>query len=457
MASAGRILIIPKGDYSDQTTYTNLDLVFYNNTSWLCRKECKGVKPSSATSEYWFRFSAIALANNLTTNTDGYALDAKQGVVIKTNLDNLSLAINGLSDDVSALAASIDTLLSQNVAAIYDASKTYAAGDYVVYNNKLYECKTDVTVPEEFDSSKWTETYIMTSIDARVDAVLDQILDTKLSGIKGMIANEYRNDITYDVGAIVSYNGNLYKCIEDVTLAEEFDSSKWEETTMSDNLGGDAAGITYDNAKSGLKSNNVQGAVDELSSSLNGNLNMRYNPETDTIEIFYNNSWVEWRKASLLWDGIIFDNGVKEGYSPVQFVYYYAGQSSKTGFGSEGGVSYSGSEIYLNCGWGASTDVACVYIGKINLNAFTKLHFKGSVYAYSSDSGIINVIITKFNTSNTEIAKIYTKTGTRSVVSFDDYLDVSDLNDDYYIILQCVHGGDTNAGHASISQLYLTK
>lgn len=268
MASAGRILIIPKGDYSDQTTYTNLDLVFYNNTSWLCRKECKGVKPSSATSEYWFRFSAIALANNLTTNADGYALDAKQGVVIKTNLDNLSLAINGLSDDVSALAASIDTLLSQNVAAIYDASKTYAAGDYVVYNNKLYECKTDVTVPEEFDSSKWTETYIMTSIDARVDAVLDQILDTKLSGIKGMIANEYRNDITYDVGAIVSYNGNLYKCIEDVTLAEEFDSSKWEETTMSDNLGGDAAGITYDNAKSGLKSNNVQGAVDELSSSL---------------------------------------------------------------------------------------------------------------------------------------------------------------------------------------------
>lgn len=255
MASAGRILIIPKGDYSDQTTYTNLDLVFYNNTSWLCRKECKGVKPSSATSEYWFRFSAIALANNLTTNADGYALDAKQGVVIKTNLDNLSLAINGLSDDVSALAASIDTLLSQNVAAIYDASKTYAAGDYVVYNNKLYECKTDVTVPEEFDSSKWTETYIMTSIDARVDAVLDQILDTKLSGIKGMIANEYRNDITYDVGAIVSYNGNLYKCIEDVTLAEEFDSSKWEETTMSDNLGGDAAGITYDNAKSGLKSN----------------------------------------------------------------------------------------------------------------------------------------------------------------------------------------------------------
>ena len=89
MASAGRILIIPKGDYSDQTTYTNLDLVFYNNTSWLCRKECKGVKPSSATSEYWFRFSAIALANNLTTNADGYALDAKQGVVIKTNLEKL--------------------------------------------------------------------------------------------------------------------------------------------------------------------------------------------------------------------------------------------------------------------------------------------------------------------------------------------------------------------------------
>lgn len=53
MATAGRILIMPKGDYNASTTYEMLDLVRYDGTSWLCKKECTGVKPSNSNSEYW--------------------------------------------------------------------------------------------------------------------------------------------------------------------------------------------------------------------------------------------------------------------------------------------------------------------------------------------------------------------------------------------------------------------
>ncbi len=40
----------------------------------------------------------------------------------------------------------------------YDSSKTYSVGDYCIYNDTLYKCKTAVTSAEEFDSSKWEAT-----------------------------------------------------------------------------------------------------------------------------------------------------------------------------------------------------------------------------------------------------------------------------------------------------------
>ena len=53
MASAGRILIMPKGDYKAETQYEMLDLVKHNGASWLAKKDVVGVEPSEANSEYW--------------------------------------------------------------------------------------------------------------------------------------------------------------------------------------------------------------------------------------------------------------------------------------------------------------------------------------------------------------------------------------------------------------------
>ena len=53
MASAGRILIMPKGDWSADTAYEMLDLVKHNGKSWLAKKTCTGIEPSEANSEYW--------------------------------------------------------------------------------------------------------------------------------------------------------------------------------------------------------------------------------------------------------------------------------------------------------------------------------------------------------------------------------------------------------------------
>jgi hypothetical protein len=55
MASAGRILILPKGNYNAEKEYEMLDLVFYGGVSWVAKKNVKGIEPTDATSEHWMK------------------------------------------------------------------------------------------------------------------------------------------------------------------------------------------------------------------------------------------------------------------------------------------------------------------------------------------------------------------------------------------------------------------
>ena len=58
MQSAGRILLMPKGDYSASVTYEMLDLVNHNGASWVCKKDCTGQEPSGSNTEFWQWFGA---------------------------------------------------------------------------------------------------------------------------------------------------------------------------------------------------------------------------------------------------------------------------------------------------------------------------------------------------------------------------------------------------------------
>ena len=72
MASAGRILIMPKGNYDSSATYEMLDLVYYNGTSWLAKKTAKGIEPSVANSEHWHKmFDMTALNSDYLPKTGG--------------------------------------------------------------------------------------------------------------------------------------------------------------------------------------------------------------------------------------------------------------------------------------------------------------------------------------------------------------------------------------------------
>ncbi len=55
MASAGRILIMPKGNYDSSITYEMLDLVFHSGASWVAKKNVTGIEPSDANAEHWMK------------------------------------------------------------------------------------------------------------------------------------------------------------------------------------------------------------------------------------------------------------------------------------------------------------------------------------------------------------------------------------------------------------------
>lgn len=64
-ASAGRILLMPKGDYSSAVTYNSLDWVRYNNAAWVCTTDNTSNIPPSAVAPEWQLLAADSAMSDL--------------------------------------------------------------------------------------------------------------------------------------------------------------------------------------------------------------------------------------------------------------------------------------------------------------------------------------------------------------------------------------------------------
>ena len=68
MAIAGRVAIVPKGDWSADAAYKRLDAVTYNNTLYFAKKEVPAGTATSNT-EYWSK-SIVGGAGTIATTED---------------------------------------------------------------------------------------------------------------------------------------------------------------------------------------------------------------------------------------------------------------------------------------------------------------------------------------------------------------------------------------------------
>lgn len=110
MAIAGRVAIVPQGDWSAKKEYKRLDEVTYNNTMFIAKKAVpKGTLPTNA--EYWSKsivggVGAIATKENagIVKPADGLAV-AEDGT-LKVNVDGTTLTM----DQVNNVIKLADTL-----------------------------------------------------------------------------------------------------------------------------------------------------------------------------------------------------------------------------------------------------------------------------------------------------------------------------------------------------------
>lgn len=79
----------------------------------------------------------------------------------------------------------------------YSSSNTYAVGDYCIYENTLYKCTTAISTAEEFDSSKWEEVNVMTTVRSLIENILLESDKKKYHVGKIIIETDNRNPATY--------------------------------------------------------------------------------------------------------------------------------------------------------------------------------------------------------------------------------------------------------------------
>ena len=99
MAIAGRVAIVPKGDWSADVTYKRLDAVTHNNTLYFAKKNVPAGTVTSNT-EYWSKSiaggaSAIATTEDAgVVKPDGKSMSVDESGTLSINLDGTTITLD---------------------------------------------------------------------------------------------------------------------------------------------------------------------------------------------------------------------------------------------------------------------------------------------------------------------------------------------------------------------------
>jgi hypothetical protein len=103
----------------------------------------------------------------------------------------------------------------------WTAGKNYKVGDLAIYNNSLYKCDT-ANSDTTFDSSKWT-----------------------VIGGVGTDIDNWQTSHDYEVGNLVIYDNKIYQCNTNHKSGTTFDTTKWTELGDAGNVQAWESGASY--------------------------------------------------------------------------------------------------------------------------------------------------------------------------------------------------------------------
>lgn len=218
MVNAGRILIIPKGDWSSLVSYDMLDLVSQNGIAYIARQASVGVNPSTDLQyTYWQPFGSAA--EIATTSKAGIVMP--DGTTITVDANGLIAANVGISDitDVDILSpatgdilrfnantqkwenvniSSIQSAVEQIIAPVEDStttSRSYAVGESFIRNNVLYKAKLPIS-----QGTSWSSLALNTDYEAAPSvSAQNQTLTNKVGTVTSKTLAANATSVQFDV------------------------------------------------------------------------------------------------------------------------------------------------------------------------------------------------------------------------------------------------------------------
>ena len=281
MVNAGRILIIPQGEWTNLTNYQQLDLVTKGDVAYIARRASVGVDPSTDVQmTYWQPFGTAAKI--ATDEVPGLVMPDGTTITIdsQTGLIAVSLNVEDIKDVIIANVANGDVLQynstsqkweNKSIASLTDAvkqmiaplengattSQAYAIGEQFIRNNVLYKAKVAITSGASFASLVENTDYeAADTLTAQLVSLLGEIgdLSTLPTTDKSSLVNaiiEIKNSIP--AATSISYTGTAsatgvrYQRVGIGTVYTEIDGTKYMEQTKTLSTSADTT-YTFTNA-----------------------------------------------------------------------------------------------------------------------------------------------------------------------------------------------------------------
>lgn len=189
MVNAGRVLIIPKGTWSNLVTYEMLDLVTAGDIAYIAKQASVGQDPTQDTSmTYWQPFGTAAKI--ATTSEPGLVMpDGTTITIDNTGLISVILGITGLTDVAI-------TSLSNGQILQYDGStskwKNVSLGSAALRNatSSITSGSTDLIESGAVDSLKQT-------LDSKIGTVTVKTLTANATSISFTVPTSGNNLIDF--------------------------------------------------------------------------------------------------------------------------------------------------------------------------------------------------------------------------------------------------------------------
>ena len=216
--SAGRVLIIPKGNYNPTETYTMLDMVQFNSTSYLCIKTCTGIQPTDT--EYWYCVVDLTVLMNKIGDLDELKTSSKASLVD---------ALNEIFDSIPKKTSDL-----QNDSGFIDGVDWGDIGGTLANQTDLNNALSGKASASEFSTlvGKIGSIPQGETVEGQIDDLANEISD-----VSNITAKPWDQNKTYTAGEYCTNAGKYWKCKVQNSGQTPSEGTYWTNSDIGEELG----------------------------------------------------------------------------------------------------------------------------------------------------------------------------------------------------------------------------